>query len=323
MEKKHLALAAILALLHLPPTSGQMLQPDSSLARHDFLYAGQSKQRRMFVVKNGSVDWTYRDHLKRGEISDAILTTDGHVLMAHQYGLSEVNQNNEVIWTYEAPQGTEIHTLQPIGSSHVVFVQNGHPALVRVMEIPSTHIVHEFEIPASKSIHGQFRNARITSRGTLLVCHMSQGYIAEYNDEGKQLNRWELPGAWSATELNNRTLLVVGKGNTVREIKRKGGKVVWQPDLSPLKLRQVQKAVRLDNGNTLINSWWNEWNKEPLDTANAPLQAVEIDRSGHVVWQLRSWRQPDLGPATTIQPLEQAVDRDKLHFGRFNSRKRR
>ena len=50
-------------------TTGAFAQQtvDESLSRHDFFYAGQSKQRRMFIVKDGQVAWSYRDNLKRGE----------------------------------------------------------------------------------------------------------------------------------------------------------------------------------------------------------------------------------------------------------------
>lgn len=294
---------------------------ESMLSKYDFFYAGQSKQRRMFIVKDGKVSWYHNAKDLRGEISDAILLKDGHILLAHQYGVAELNEAHQIIWQFDAPEGTEIHTIQPIGKDHVVFVQNGHPALVRVMHIPDLKIVHEFEVPASKGVHGQFRNARLTSRGTLLVCHMGMGYIAEYSVEGNELYRWPLPGAWSATELAKENILCVGKGNTVMEISREDGKVVWQPDLKGTGLTQVQKAVRLKNGNTILNSWWNEWGKAPLDTANAPVQAVEIDKAGNVVSVLRSWRNPDLGPSTTIQPLDMAVDRNRLFFGHFNGRK--
>ena len=37
----------------------------------------------------------------------------------------------------------------------------------------------------------------------------------------------------------------------------------------------------------------NEWNKVPMDTANAPVQAVEVDKEGKVVWQLRAWKHPE------------------------------
>ena len=289
----------IMNLLAMLVTTSLMAQSDS-LSRHDFLYAGQSKQLRMYIVKNGKVDWYHNATNLRGEISDAILMSDGHILIAHQYGIAEMTQDHQTVWSYAAPEGTEIHTIQPIGKNHVVFVQNGHPAKVRVMEIPQCRIVHEFEIPASKGVHGQFRNARLSSRGTLLVCHMSQGYVAEYSVQGNELYRWELPGAWSVTELAKENLLMVGKGNTVKEITREDAQV--------------------ENGNTILNSWWNEWGKEPLDTLHAPLQAVEVDKDGKVVWKLCSWKDPDLGPATTIQPLDQPVDRNRLFFGHFNGR---
>ena len=111
---------------------------DRSLARHDFLYAGEGKQQRMYIVKDGQVVWQWRNPEGRGEISDAVLlkgygpTGEGTVLVAHQYGICEVSigqtgTDGDVLWRYEAPAGTEIHTIQPIGRKHVLFVQNGPP----------------------------------------------------------------------------------------------------------------------------------------------------------------------------------------------------
>lgn len=294
---------------------------DRSLARHNFLYAGESKQQRMFIVKDRQVTWRYDNPQGRGEISDAVLLTDGHVLVAHQYGICEITQQGQTLWSYAAPQGTEIHTIQPIGRKHVVFVQNGQPAKVIVMQIPECRVVHEFEIPASKSVHGQFRNARLSTRGTLLVCHMSQGYVAEYSVQGNELGRWDFPSPWSITELDKEHLLITGKG-LVREIDRSSGldKLVRDIKTADYGIKSPQKAVRLKNGNTIINDWYNEWSKTPMDSLNAPVQAIEIDKTGKVVWQLCSWKDPDLGPSTTIQPLDLAVNRDRLFFGHFNGR---
>lgn len=136
-------LSVLTMMLLLLPAKAQ----ESDLSRHNFLYAGQSKQLRLFKVENGRVSWMHHATNWRGEFSDAILMTDGHILLAHQYGIAEINQEHQVLWSYAAPPGTEIHTIQPIGQHHVVFVQNGHPAMVRIMEIPSLRIVHEFEIP--------------------------------------------------------------------------------------------------------------------------------------------------------------------------------
>ena len=87
--KKKLAVSFI--LLMAVTTAMAQDATDTSLARHNFFYAGQSKQRRMFIVKDGQVNWSYTDQLRRGEISDAILMTDGHILVAHQYPQSPGN----------------------------------------------------------------------------------------------------------------------------------------------------------------------------------------------------------------------------------------
>ena len=299
---------------------------DESLSRHNFFYAGQSKRLRMFKVQDGTVVWTYDNALRpeaerlKGEISDAILMSDGHILMAHQFGITEIDADGKAVWHYDAPQGCEIHTVQPIGTTHVVFVQNGKPAKIVVMEIPSKRIVREFgvETNAKGSVHGQFRNARLTSRGTLLVANMGLGCISEYNCEGKELERWSGFKPWSVQELPKGNILITGRKGEIQEINRQGY-TVWQTNVAQTGVTQPQKTVRLKNGNHIVNNWYNEWNKIPMDTANAPVQAVEIDRSGKVVWQLRAWKKPDLGPSTTIQLLGEAVNRKRMFFGEFNA----
>jgi len=298
---------------------------DENLSRHDFFYAGQSKQRRMFIVKNGQVAWSYKDGLKRGEISDAVLMTDGHILVAHQYGVAELTQDGQTLWGYAAPEGTEIHTIQPIGKKYVVFVQNDRPAKAVVMEIPSCRIVREFQLPTNEkgSVHGQFRNARLSSRGTLLVANMALGCIHEFTSDGREVDRWSGMLPWSVQEMpKTGNLLITGRKGHIQEINRQG-KTVWELNTVPMGVTQPQKTVCLKNGGYLINNWYNEWNKTPMDTLNAPVQAIEVDKEGKVVWQLRSWRQPDLGPSTTIQLLADAVNRDRLFFGGFNAVKPR
>ncbi|MBR6945238.1 MAG: hypothetical protein IKH64_04745, partial [Prevotella sp.] len=297
---------ALLFFLLSVTTTVSAQKTDGNLNRHQFFYAGQSKQRRMFMVQEGKVTWQYNDQLKKGEISDAILLSDGHILVAHQYGIAEVTQDSRTLWSYAAPEGTEIHTIQPIGRTHVVFVQNGKPAKVVVMEIPSTRIVREFTVPVSEtgSVHGQFRNARLTSRGTLLIANMGLGCIHEYNSKGKEIERWDGFLPWSVQELPKGNLLITGRKGHIQEITRMG-QSVWEINTTTFGITQPQKTVRLKNGNHIINNWYNEWSKTPMDTAHAPVQAVEIDKQGKVVWQLCSWKDPDLGPSTTIQLLDE------------------
>lgn len=315
---RKLLLTLVLLLATAGVTTAQT-PVDTSLARHNFFYAGQSKRMRMFIVKDGKVSWAWETKQLKGEISDAILMTDGHILIAHQYGVAEVTQDNQIVWSYKAPEGTEIHTVQPVGRQHVVFVQNGHPAKVVVMEIPSTRIVREYELPTPEkgSVHGQYRNARLSSRGTLLIANMQEGFISEFSSEGREVDRWTGFLPWSVQELPKGNLLITGRKGLIQEITR-SGETVWQLNTTEYGVTQPQKTVRLKNGHHLINNWYNEWNKEPMDTTNAPVQAIEVDEKGKVVWQLREWRDPDLGPSTTIQLLDEPVNRNRLFFGEYN-----
>lgn len=121
-------------------------------------------------------------------------------------------------------------------------------------------------------------------------------------------------GSWPKALPNGNTL-VCGKG--AQEIDPLG-KTVWEftsaavPDY---KFDSWQLATRLPNGNTLMNHWVNSWAEEKIDPDTAPVQALEVTPDQKVVWALRSWQNPNLGPATTIQLLDPPDAPENAHFG--------
>ena len=291
--------------------------PGKGLAEHDFLYAGESGKRQVFIVKNGKVVWFYDDPAGKGEVSDAVLLSNGNVLIAHQFAIKLISPEKKILWNFDAPTGTEIHTAVPIGNNHVLFVQNGDPAMVKVVNIATGEIKIQFQVPVAnpKSTHGQFRHARMTSAGTLLIAHMDMNKVCEYNAEGKEI--WSFPAdvPWSANPLKNGNVLIVDR-HDIREVNRRGETVArfTREDAGDFKLGSLQLAWRLPNGNTLINNWTNEWNG-PIDKSSPPVQAVEITPDKKIVWVLKSWKDPDLGPATTIQILDEPVAPENVSFG--------
>ena len=301
-----------------PAASAQVL-PGKGLAQHDFMYAGESKNRRAFIVRKGKVVWTYDDPAGRGEISDAVLLSNGNLLIAHQFAVKLISPEKKVLWNLDAPKGTEIHTAMPIGTEHVLYVQNGDPALVRVVNLKTGETKKEFPVPVGnpKSVHGHFRHARITPWGTLLVAHMDAKKVCEYDANGKEVWSFATDGPWGATPLKNGNVLIVDR-RAIREVTHQGGTVAtFTPADSPdFKLSSLQLAWRLPNGNTLVNSWFNEWGGK-LDRSNPPVQAVEFTPDKKIAWVLRSWENPDLGPATTIQILDEADAPEEVTFGEF------
>ena len=321
MKSKLYLFAATAAICWFPGVgvTGAPAAPDTSpilpgkgLAEHDFFYAGEAKEERMFIVRKGAVAWSYT-HPGKGEISDAVLLPNGNVLFAHQFGVTEINADKKVVWNLDAPAGTEIHTAQPFGADSVAYVQNGDPAKFVVLNKTTGKPEREFILPVKnpKSTHGQFRHARLTAAGTVLVAHMDLGKAAEYNMEGKEVWSADVPGIWSATPLENGNVLVASNRKFVRELNRQGQTVwEWTPaDAPEYGISSLQLAVRLPNGNTIINDWFNQWSGR-VDANHPPVQAIEVTPAKKVVWALRAWAPPaDLGPATTIQVLDEPAGR--------------
>jgi len=300
-------IAGSLTVLAAPPATDAL--PGKGLAEHDFFYAGEAKEENMFIIQQGRIAWSYT-HPGRGEISDAILLPNGNVLFAHQYAVTEVTADKRVVWNYDAPANTEIHTAQPYGSNSVWLVQNGDPAKFIIVDKTSGKTEREFILPVKnpKGVHGHFRQARMTATGTLLVAHMDLGKAVEYDLNGKELWSAEVPGIWSAKPLKNGNVLATSNRGFVREINREG-RVVWEwtpADAPDYSMNSLQNATRLANGNTIINNWFNQWSNSQVDRAKPPVQAIEVNREKKVVWVLRAWTPPeDLGPSTTIQILDE------------------
>ena len=315
-----------IALVVLGVSSGLYAQapvmaPATGLARHDFLYAGESHQRNIFIVRGGKVVWSFNDVDAKGEISDSVMLSNGNILYAHQFGVKLITPEKKVLWHYEAPAGFEVHTAVPIGKERVLYIQNGDPALLRVVNIVTGATEKEIKLKTKMppSTHGQFRHARLTAQGTLMVGHMDLNKVVEYDSNGNEL--WSFPGIgiWGVTPLKNGNMLITD-GTGTREVTRRGD-TVWswsKSDTPQYKYGYLQNAWRLPNGNTVINSWLNEWSMDPKDMVGS-MQAIEVNPAKQVVWELSSWTEPaKLGPATSIQFLYPGAPAEEdVHFGEF------
>jgi hypothetical protein len=295
--------------------------PGAGLSQHDFFYAGEGRTEQMFIVRHGKIDWSYT-HNALGEISDAVRLSNGNILFAHQFGVTEITPNRNIVWNFNAPPGTEIHVAKPIGTDHVLMIENGSPAKLIVMNIVSGRTEREFELPVKNptKVHPQFRDAELTPAGTVMVAHMDLGKVVEYDDMGKNLWEVDVPGVWAVQPLANGNILVSSGKKFVREIDRDKQTVwEWTPaDTPEYHMASLQTARRLSNGNTIITNWQSpKGSIEGVDPAKLPLQAIEVTPDKKVVWALREWQPPNnLGPSTRIQVLDDGnAISEKVHFG--------
>jgi hypothetical protein len=308
------------------PTPGPLAPatlPGKGLAQHDFFYAGEAHTDDMYIVRKGKIVWSYHVPNGKPEISDAVLMSNGNVLFAHMSGITEINHDKQVVWNHDAPPGTQIHTGQPIGHDRVLFIQNGPEPEVFVMNIITGKTELQLPLQAGnpKNVHPQFRHARLTAAGTLLVAHMDMGQVREYDEQGNVVWSWKTPlgkGPWGVERLANGNTLVSNGGSQVYEV-NPAGQIVWQfiqADAPKYHFWSTQNVSRLANGNTLVINWFNQWQGVP-NSKDLPLQALEVTPDKKVAWALRSWTPPAaLGPATTIQILDDpTVVPENVHFG--------
>jgi Mal s 1 allergenic protein-like len=292
-------LLAAQAAVPPPPAGGDL--PGKGLAQHPFLYCGEwdllHPQETMAIVRGGKVVWSYAIP-DNEEFGDCTMMSNGNIVFSRRNGASEITPDKKIVWNYDAPKGTEIHTTQPIGTDRVLIMQNGDPARAILI-----HKALVLPTRQPSNVHGQFRHIRMTGAGTFLVAHLDLGKVVEYDGNGRAIWSVPAPSAWAAVRLpNGHTLISGNQHGYVREVNPKGG-IVWEinkDDLPGIPLHTVQEVSRLANGNTLINNWAGS---RPKEEWRAVVQLIEVTPDRKVVWALRDWDR--FGPASSTQLLDE------------------
>ncbi len=275
--------------------------PGAGIAEHPMLYIGEG-DNTMYVAKDGKIIWTYATG-KGWEFDDIWLLSNGNILFSRMSYAEEITPQKKVVWHLDAPAGTEIHTLQPLGLNKVMLVENGLPPKLLIINIASHTTESEHDLPAlsitdRKTVHGQFRRFRVTAAGTYLASFLSMGKVVEYDQNLHEIWSYNIPSPWAAIRLQNgNTLITDEKDALTREVNSKG-ETVWEYKLSELPpelhFDGSQSCVRLKNGNTILCS---------RGDGGKGCQLVEVTRDKKLVWALYDW--DHFGPASAVQILDE------------------
>jgi hypothetical protein len=311
-----------------PPAAAPIALPGKGLAQHDFLYTGEydtrNKDQTLSLVRNGKLVWTYTIPTKDpnnnlSEYSDIHMLSNGDIVFAYKTGWRKINQAKETIFDFQCPKDVapngadywrECHSAQPIGPEKVLFMLNGTPAKLCLYNIKTgkmemEHVMQTKKPDDPKSVHGQFRHVRMTRAGTYLIAHMDLGKVIEYDKDWKEICSCDAPSVWAAIRLKNGNTLISGNQHAwAREVNPKG-EIVWQvnkDDLPGIPLHSVQELNRLENGNTVICNWTAGVKIPDWPTI---VQVIEVTPDKKAVWAVREWTDPDLGPSSCIQLLDE------------------
>ena len=280
--------------------------PGKGLAQHPMLYVGEN-YTKMFLVDGGKVIWTYQTG-PGYEYDDVWMLSNGNVLFTRMQYVAEITPEKKEVWRYDCNNSkdtnhTEVHTCQPIGLDKVMFVVNGLPPRLMVVNTRTGAVEVNHELPYgqtfdAKNIHGQFRRARYTARGTYLLSYLSENKVVELDKNFNEVWSYPIRSPWAALRLKNgNTLITDERDSLTREVNPKG-ETVWEFKSSELPeawrlVQAPQTCARLANGNTIFCS---------RGGAGKGPQLVEVAPDKKVVWALQDWQ--DLGDATAVQILD-------------------
>jgi hypothetical protein len=275
--------------------------PHGGASQRPILYFGEG-YNKMYLINHGKTVWSYSTG-GGNEYDDSWVLSNGNVLFTRMYYIAEITPDKKIVWRYDAPRGTEIHTCQPIGFDKVMFVLNGLPGprlLVVDIHTKAVDVDHQLPSPSTtdvKSVHPQFRRVRITAQGTYLASFLSMGRVIEYDKDFKEIWRYEIPHPWAAIRLKNGNTLITSEQSVLQREVNPKGETIWEltrNDIPPQYwYGNAQSVTRLDNGDTIVCSRGGD-HQGP--------QLVEVNRDKKVVWVMQDWA--NYGPATAVQILD-------------------
>jgi hypothetical protein len=128
--------------------------PSNRLAQHSMLYVGEN-YTKMFLLNDGKVIWTYQTG-PGYEYDDVWMHSNGNILFTRMQYVAEITPDKKVVWRYDCDTSTnasrtEVHTCQPIGLDRVMFVLNGVPPRLMIVNTKTGGVEVNHEIPMTQA----------------------------------------------------------------------------------------------------------------------------------------------------------------------------
>ncbi len=237
------------------------------------------------------------------EYDDIWMLSNGNVLFTRMQYIAEITPEKKVVWRYDAPAGTEIHACQPIGKDKVLFIVNGLPPRLMVVNkntraIEVNHVLPAISLTDTKTVHAQFRRVRYTSKGTYLIPFLEMNRVVEYDRNFRKVWSYVIPTPWAAIRLKNGNTLITDERDVLTREVTPQGRTSWELTKADIPARfwygNAQSVTQLANGNTVVCSRGGD---------HYGPQLVEVTPQKKVVWVLQDWQH--FGPATAVQFLDE------------------
>ncbi len=270
---------------------------------HRFLGAGADAVVAI-VGKDDRIEWQRK---VPGEIHEAVLLPNGHVLMGVGWTRVvelDIAHGDQEVWSYDsatmngnAGKRVEIHAFQRLADGSTMIIESGPARIIEVDAMGA--LLHTTPLTTDKEdAHRDSRHGRKLDTGTYLVAQEGDHKVREYDPSGTVVWTYDCKSmVFSAVRLKNgNTLIGTGDGHQVIEVDKSGATVwsVGETELPGIKLVWVAQIERLANGNTVIIN---------CHAGPDQPQMIEITPDKKVVWTMNEFKRFGNG-----MPVGQSLD---------------
>ncbi len=128
-------------------------QPSGKVS-HRVLSSFSDRGILALLTKGGQIEWQYDVMTLGGEANDAWLLPSGNVVFAHVNGARELTPTKQVIWSYTAPVGSEVHSCQPLSNGNYLLgeAHNGGIGLLREVDATGAVRASTTGAPLSRTV---------------------------------------------------------------------------------------------------------------------------------------------------------------------------
>jgi len=262
---------------------------------HAFLCTDNGLGKVLVGTMGGRIAW---EHEAPG-CQDCWVLPNGDFLFTHVRGALQVRRDKTVVWEYRSPEGTEVHTCQPLPNGDVMIAECGTKRIIEVDREGNIRKEAKWET-STGNVHLHCRIARKLQNGHYLIAMVGEHVVRELDGDGRVVWEYLTPGdPYVALRLpDGNTLIGCGDGHKLIEVSP-DKQVVWSLDeneLPGIPLRFVAGVQRLPNGNTIVCNWGGHGHigEQPL--------VFEITRDKRVVWKVDDYEH--LRAIASIQLLD-------------------
>ena len=185
----------------------------------------------------------------------AEMVAGDNILVSYRNGVKEITLDGKTVFDYKIPGECFKAIRLEDGTTLAGICAKTQGALLQLS--PKGELINTITLAEKNKGHVDFRHFELTSKGTILVGHLGEKMVREYNMEGQVLRELKVPGlCYKGIELKSGNILAAYE-HGVQEFD-KDGNVVWElkdTDVPEMGLKFTTDIQEEPNGNITLSNW--------------------------------------------------------------------